>query len=89
MAVGYITDPIFLYLQDAFTNNPELSNLLLDPYFCERISASQESLRQVLAQSALSGVPTPAHSAALAFYDGYRSSVLPANLLQVLITLIL
>ncbi|CAH0578000.1 unnamed protein product [Chrysodeixis includens] len=69
-------------IKDAFTNNPELSNLLLDPYFCERISASQDSLRQVLAQSALSGVPTPAHSAALAFYDGYRSAVLPANLLQ-------
>lgn len=70
-------------LQDAFTKNPQLTNLLLDPYFCERISGSQQSLRQVVAQAALVGVPAPAFSAALAFYDGYRSSVLPANMLQV------
>lgn len=71
------------YQQDAFTKNPQLTNLLLDPYFCERISGSQQSLRQVVAQTALVGVPAPAFSAALAFYDGYRSAVLPANMLQV------
>ncbi|KAJ2954550.1 hypothetical protein O0L34_g2834 [Tuta absoluta] len=69
-------------IKDAFTKNPQLSNLLLDPYFCERIGAAQSSLRQVVAQAALCGVPAPALQAALAFYDGYRSEVLPANLLQ-------
>ncbi|CAH0703379.1 unnamed protein product [Spodoptera exigua] len=69
-------------IKEAFTKNPQLTNLLLDPYFCERISASQQSLRQVVAQTALVGVPAPAFSAALAFYDGYRSAVLPANMLQ-------
>ncbi|KAL0852278.1 hypothetical protein ABMA28_000486 [Loxostege sticticalis] len=69
-------------IKDAFTKNPQLSNLLLDPYFCSRISACQLSLRQVVAQAALLGAPAPAFSAALAFYDGYRAPVLPANLLQ-------
>ncbi|KAM3968621.1 phosphogluconate dehydrogenase [Aphomia sociella] len=80
---GCIIRSVFLgNIKDAFTKNPQLTNLLLDPYFCERISASQASLRQVVAQAALVGVPTPAFSSALAFYDGYRSEVLPANLLQ-------
>lgn len=69
-------------IKDAFTKNPQLSNLLLDPYFSVRISSSQQSLRQVVAQAAIVGVPIPAFSAALAFYDGYRAAVLPANLLQ-------
>ncbi|XP_049885938.1 6-phosphogluconate dehydrogenase, decarboxylating [Pectinophora gossypiella] len=69
-------------IKEAYTKNPQLSNLLLDPYFCEKMSASTPSLRQVVAQAALVGVPAPAFGAALAFYDGYRSSVLPANLLQ-------
>lgn len=69
-------------IKDAFTKNPQLSNLLLDPYFSEKISSSQKSLRQVVAQAALLGVPAPALSSALAFYDGYRAPVLPANLLQ-------
>ncbi|XP_063837743.1 6-phosphogluconate dehydrogenase, decarboxylating [Ostrinia nubilalis] len=69
-------------IKDAFTKNPALSNLLLDPYFCERISECQLSLRQVVAQAALLAAPAPAFSSALAFYDGYRSAVLPANLLQ-------
>ncbi|XP_045490025.1 6-phosphogluconate dehydrogenase, decarboxylating-like [Pieris rapae] len=69
-------------IKDAFTKNPQLTNLLLDPFFSERISNSQQSLREVVAQASLMGVSTPAFSAALAFYDGYRSDVLPANLLQ-------
>ncbi|CAH2035550.1 unnamed protein product, partial [Iphiclides podalirius] len=69
-------------IKEAFTKNPALSNLLLDPYFSKQVSASQMSLRHVVAQAALSGVPAPTFSAALAFYDGYRSEVLPANLLQ-------
>lgn len=70
-------------LKDAFTKDPHLSNLLLDPYFRESISGAQQSLRQVVAQAALVGVPSPALGAALSFYDGYRSATLPANLLQV------
>ncbi|KAG6452195.1 hypothetical protein O3G_MSEX007517 [Manduca sexta] len=69
-------------IKDAYSKNPQLTNLLLDPYFSERISAAQGSLRQVVAQAALVGVPAPAFAAALSFYDGYRSAVLPANLLQ-------
>ncbi|KAJ0183728.1 hypothetical protein K1T71_000151 [Dendrolimus kikuchii] len=80
---GCIIRSMFLgNIKDAFTKNPQLSNLLLDPYFSERISSSQQSLRQVVAQAVIAGVPVPAFSAALAFYDGYRSAVLPANLLQ-------
>ncbi|XP_073951628.1 phosphogluconate dehydrogenase [Choristoneura fumiferana] len=80
---GCIIRSVFLgNIKDAFTKNPQLANLLLDPYFTKHIGAAQESLRQVVAQTALVGVPAPAFSAALAFYDGYRSAVLPANLLQ-------
>ncbi|XP_037978230.2 6-phosphogluconate dehydrogenase, decarboxylating [Plutella xylostella] len=69
-------------IKDAFTTNPELTNLLLDPYFNDKIRQSQQSMRQVVANAALVGVPAPAFSAALAYYDGYRSATLPANLLQ-------
>ncbi|CAK1588369.1 unnamed protein product [Parnassius mnemosyne] len=69
-------------IKEAFTKNPTLTNLLLDPYFSKHVSASQMSLRRVVSQAALCGVPVPTLSAALAFFDGYRSSVLPANLLQ-------
>uniref|UniRef100_S4NIL1 6-phosphogluconate dehydrogenase, decarboxylating n=1 Tax=Pararge aegeria TaxID=116150 RepID=S4NIL1_9NEOP len=69
-------------IKNAFSKSPQLSNLLLDPYFRERIADCQLSLRQVVAQAALLGVPSPAFGAALAFYDGYRAGVLPANLLQ-------
>ncbi|XP_034839748.1 6-phosphogluconate dehydrogenase, decarboxylating [Maniola hyperantus] len=69
-------------IKDAFTKNPDLVNLLLDPYFFEHMKECQMSLRQVVAQAALLGVPSPAFSSALAFYDGYRNDVLPANLLQ-------
>ncbi|CAH0716536.1 unnamed protein product, partial [Brenthis ino] len=80
---GCIIRSVFLgNIKEAYTKNGQLSNLLLDPYFRERIGACQPSLRQVVAQAALAGVPAPAFSAALAFYDGYRSDMLPANLLQ-------
>ncbi|XP_045784762.1 6-phosphogluconate dehydrogenase, decarboxylating isoform X2 [Maniola jurtina] len=69
-------------IKDAFTKNPGMVNLLLDPYFFARMKECQMSLRRVVAQAALLGVPSPAFGAALAFYDGYRADVLPANLLQ-------
>ncbi|MBL7737572.1 MAG: decarboxylating NADP(+)-dependent phosphogluconate dehydrogenase, partial [Chitinophagaceae bacterium] len=69
-------------IKEAFDKNPELTNLLLDPYFSEKIQASQEGLRQVNATAVLNGIPVPCLSAAINYYDGYRSERLPANLLQ-------
>lgn len=69
-------------IKDAFDKNPELTNLLLDPYFAEKIQVSQEGLRQVVATATLNGIPTPCLSAGINYYDGYRSERLPANLLQ-------
>jgi len=69
-------------IKAAFVLNPDLVNLLLDPFFKKAISKSQQSLRNVLAEAIKNGIPTPALSSALAYYDGYRSENLPANLLQ-------
>ena len=68
--------------KDAFDANPELTNLLLDPYFTQKIADLLPGWRKVVAQGALNGMPTPAFSSALAYYDGYRCDRLPANLLQ-------
>ena len=69
-------------IKDAYDRNPALENLLLDEYFTKMISDCQTGLRQVCAQAMLNGIPTPALSSALNFYDGYRCTKLPANLLQ-------
>ena len=69
-------------IKDAFAADPNLENLLLHPYFQQAIGESQGAWREVLATAARLGVPTPAFAAALAYYDGYRSARLPANLLQ-------
>lgn len=69
-------------IKEAFDKNPELTNLLLDPYFSEKIQASQDGLRKVIATAALNGIPVPCLSAGINYYDGYRSERLPANLLQ-------
>jgi len=69
-------------IKEAFDKHPQLPNLLLDNFFKKAIAKSQDSWREVIAQAALCGIPMPAFSTALAFYDGYRSAVLPANLLQ-------
>lgn len=66
----------------AFDKNPKLKNLLLDPFFKDAITKAQSSWRNVVASAAISGIPTPCFSTALAFYDGYRCARLPANLLQ-------
>lgn len=80
---GCIIRSVFLgKIKEAFDQNPDLVNLLLDPFFRETISSSQQSLRNVLAEAIKNGIPTPALSSALAYYDGYRSENLPANLLQ-------
>jgi 6-phosphogluconate dehydrogenase len=69
-------------IKEAFDKNPKLTNLLLDDFFRGAIKASQKSWRNVVAIAAKKGIPVPAFSTALAFYDAYRSARLPANLLQ-------
>jgi 6-phosphogluconate dehydrogenase len=69
-------------IKDAFDRNPKLTNLLLDDYFRGEIKQAQKGWRKVVSAAALRGIPAPAFSTALAFYDQYRSAVLPANLLQ-------
>jgi len=66
----------------AYDKNPKLANLMLDDYFRGEIKRCQKGWRKVVATAALRGIPVPAFSTALAFYDQYRSAVLPANLLQ-------
>ncbi len=69
-------------IKEAFDNNPKLTNLLLDNYFRGEIKKSQKAWRNVVAMAAKKGIPVPAFSTALSFYDQYRSERLPANLLQ-------
>jgi 6-phosphogluconate dehydrogenase len=69
-------------ITDAYTRNPNLVNLLLDPYFNQQIQKGQENWRSVVALAAGNGIAAPAFMSALAYYDGYRSARLPANLLQ-------
>ncbi|MBA7576700.1 6-phosphogluconate dehydrogenase, decarboxylating [subsurface metagenome] len=80
---GCIIRSVFLgKIKEAFDKNPELSNLLLDSYFKEKIETAQESWRKVVATALINGIPVPALTTALSYYDGYRSEKLPANLLQ-------
>src|SRR5438477_6053355 len=69
-------------IKEAFDKNPKLTNLLLDKFFKGEIKRAQRSWRNVVAMAAKKGIPVPAFSTALAFYDAYRSERLPANLLQ-------
>jgi 6-phosphogluconate dehydrogenase len=69
-------------IKDAFDKNPDLHNLLLDDWFKGVIDDCQPSWRKVIAQAVNMGVPVPAFTTALCFYDGYRNARLPANLLQ-------
>jgi 6-phosphogluconate dehydrogenase len=69
-------------IKEAFDRNPKLTNLMLDPYFTGELARAQEGWRRVVAAAVTHGVPVPAMSSALAYFDGYRSDRLPANLLQ-------
>ena len=69
-------------IKEAYDKNPKLSNLMLDDYFRAEIKKSQKGWRNIVATAAKKGIPVPAFSTALSFYDQYRSAVLPANLLQ-------
>lgn len=80
---GCIIRSVFLdRISDAYTTNPGLANMLLDPYFKDIVTAGQGSLRTILTTGLSAGIPLPCHSAALNYYDGLRSARLPANLLQ-------
>ena len=69
-------------IKEAFDRNPELDNLLLDPFFNDAVDKAQTAWRQTLIAAIELGIPTPTMSAALAYFDGYRTERLPANLLQ-------
>ncbi len=69
-------------IKDAFDQNPALPNLLLDPYFKDKVSEALEGWRQVVAHAVMNGIPVPTFSSALSYFDGYRTEKLPANLLQ-------
>jgi 6-phosphogluconate dehydrogenase len=80
---GCIIRSIFLgKIKEAYDKNPELPNLILDPYFKAIIDNAQESWRKVVSTTINNGIPVPSMAAALTYYDGYRNERLPANLLQ-------
>jgi 6-phosphogluconate dehydrogenase len=80
---GCIIRSVFLgKIKEAFDRNPKLGNLLLDPFFKARIDASQDGWRRVISTAVVNGIWIPAFSTALNYYDGFRNSRLPANLLQ-------
>jgi 6-phosphogluconate dehydrogenase len=69
-------------ITEAYGRNSSLANLLLDPYFNKTLKGAQENWRKVVALAAQHGVAVPTFGSALAYYDGYRTARLPANLLQ-------
>jgi 6-phosphogluconate dehydrogenase len=80
---GCIIRSVFLgKIKEAFDRNPQLVNLLLDPYFAGELGRAQHGWRRVVSRAVQEGIPVPAMASALAYYDGYRSAWLPANLLQ-------
>ena len=80
---GCIIRAVFLErIKEAFDADAKLENLLLAPYFQEAVRKAQDPWRNAVATAVRLGIPTPAFAAALAYYDGYRSERLPANLLQ-------
>jgi len=80
---GCIIRSVFLgKIKEAFDKNPKLENLLLDPFFKDAVEKAQSAWRRVVTAAIQMGVPIPAMSSALAYYDGYRHDRLPANLLQ-------
>ncbi|HQE91361.1 MAG TPA: decarboxylating NADP(+)-dependent phosphogluconate dehydrogenase [Anaerolineae bacterium] len=80
---GCIIRSVFLgKIKEAFDKNPNLTNLLLDDYFKAEVEGAQAAWRRVIATAVELGIPVPAMSSALAFFDGYRRARLPQNLLQ-------
>ena len=80
---GCIIRSVFLgKIKEAFDNNPQLENLLIDPFFKDVVESRQEAWRRVVVGAINMGIPVPAISSALSFFDGYRTEKLPANMLQ-------
>ena len=80
---GCIIRSVFLgKIKEAFYRNPGLENLLLDPFFRDKVAAAQDSWRNVVSTAVLGGIPVPSMTAGLTYFDGYRTERLPANLLQ-------
>jgi 6-phosphogluconate dehydrogenase len=80
---GCIIRSVFLgKIKEAYDANPDISNLLLDPFFKEKVEKAQKGWRNIISVAALNGIPIPALSSALGYFDGYRAEKLPANLLQ-------
>jgi 6-phosphogluconate dehydrogenase len=80
---GCIIRSVFLgKIKEAFDKNPVLPNLLLDPFFRETMEKAQQGFRNICAAAMQNGVPAPAFTSALSYFDGYRCERLPANLLQ-------
>ncbi len=80
---GCIIRSVFLgKIKEAFDKDPNLDNLLLDPFFADIVQKNQDAWRRVIVKAVEMGIPTPTLSAALNFFDGYRCERLPANLLQ-------
>jgi 6-phosphogluconate dehydrogenase len=69
-------------IKDAYDADPRLKNLLLAPYFSTAVIDAQAAWRRVVSQAIAAGIPVPAFSSALAYYDGYRAERGPANLIQ-------
>ena len=69
-------------IKEAYDKNPDLPNLILDPYFKNIIDKAQPSWRKVVSSTITNGIPVPSMAAAITYYDGYRNERLPANLLQ-------
>ena len=69
-------------ITDAYRKDPKLTNLMLAPFFTKLLNEFQQDWREVVSIATLAGIPVPAFSASLGYYDSYRSAVLPANLLQ-------
>ncbi|MBT2638765.1 MULTISPECIES: NADP-dependent phosphogluconate dehydrogenase [unclassified Bacillus (in: firmicutes)] len=69
-------------IKEAYDRDPALKNLLLDPYFKEIADSYQQSLREIISAAVMNGIPVPSFSAALSYFDSYRTETLPANLIQ-------
>jgi len=69
-------------IKEAYDKNPQLKNLLLDPFFHGKVQEAQAGFRRVVSAAVLNGIPIPTLSAALSYFDSYRCKNLPANLLQ-------
>jgi 6-phosphogluconate dehydrogenase len=70
------------HIKEAYDQKPDLANLLVAPYFRKAVERAQAAWRRVVSVAATNGIPAPAFASALAYYDGYRTARLPANMIQ-------